>query len=277
MSARQHQQSGQDFVCETCGTYFYDRIEQPEFCPICEDDRQYVPPHGQRWLTANQLSEAYTIKLIDDDGLPALGLEPSFAINQRAILIHAEHVTVLWEALPLVTSEAIAWVTRDGPVDFIALSHPHFYSAMERWSEALGGIPILVHESDREWVPPEAKHVQFWTGEQKMLAPGVKLLRVGGHFPGSAALHWQDALEPNGVLFPGDALQVSNNRKHVSFLYSYPNAIPMNVSDVIRMRELLSEYSFERVYGFTWQRNILSEGKAKSDWSFERFLSAATS
>lgn len=264
-----------DILCATCGSYYYDCTTPPQACAICEDDRQYVPPDGQVWMRADVLAQDHRVVLRDDDGMPALGLEPGFAINQRALVIRGEHASVLWEALPLVTEEAIAAITRDGPIQYIALSHPHFYSAMQRWSEALGNIPILIHAADKEWVPAGARNVQFWTGDQFEIAPGLTLLHVAGHFAGSAALHWLDARAPDGVLFPGDALQVSNNRKHVSFLYSYPNAIPMHASAVERMRTLLAPFAFARVYGFTWRLNIVREGRAAVDWSFDRFLAAA--
>lgn len=264
-----------DYVCAACGTCFYDRPQAPHRCSICEDDRQYVPVTGQSWLSVDDLRKRHRVNVAIDDGLQALGLEPTFAINQRAILARGEHAAVLWEALPLVTDEAVEAITADGPVDCIALSHPHFYSAMQRWSEALGKVPILIHERDREWVPAAAVDVEFWRGDSHQIAPGFTLLNVGGHFPGSSALHWQDATQPDGVLLAGDALQVSANRRHVSFMYSYPNAIPMNVSAVERMHRLLAGYRFERVCGFTWKRNILSGGRASVEASFDRFLSAA--
>lgn len=264
-----------DMLCATCGSYCYDCTTPPDACPICEDDRQYVPVDGQVWMTAEALAAGHRVVMRDDDGMPALGLEPGFAINQRAVVVRGEHASILWEALPLVTAEAVAAITRDGRMDYIALSHPHFYSAMQRWSEALGNIPILIHEADRAWVPVGARNVQFWSGDRYEIAPGLTLLHVAGHFAGSAALHWRDAEAPDGVLFPGDALQVSMNRKHVSFLYSYPNAIPMRASAVERMRCLLADYDYARVFGFTWRRNILRDGNAAVRWSFDRFLSAA--
>lgn len=64
------------------------------------------------------------------------------------------------------------------------------------------------------------------------------------------------------------------DRRHVSFMYSYPNLIPMHPGDVVAMRERLAGYEFEDVYGYTWGRNILGGGRAAVDRSFERYLSA---
>ena len=35
------------FICVTCGTGFPPSDREPANCPICEDERQYVPLAGQ--------------------------------------------------------------------------------------------------------------------------------------------------------------------------------------------------------------------------------------
>ena len=75
-------------------------------------------------------------------------------------------------------------------------------------------------------------------------------------------------------MFPGDALQVVFDRRHVTFMYSYPNYIPMKTSDVRSMRERLQGYAFEDVFGYTWGRNIIGGGNAAVDESFDRYLKA---
>src|SRR5204863_7426 len=39
------------FICSTCGTQFPPREASPAQCPVCEDERQYIPPEGQSWTT----------------------------------------------------------------------------------------------------------------------------------------------------------------------------------------------------------------------------------
>ncbi|HEU4814034.1 MAG TPA: MBL fold metallo-hydrolase, partial [Xanthomonadaceae bacterium] len=63
---------------------------------------------------------------------------------------------------------------------------------------------------------------------------------------------------------------------HVSFMYSYPNGVPMRSSDVRAMRERLQGLAFEDVYGYSLGRNILGGGRAAVDASFERHLQQAT-
>ena len=261
-------------ICATCGTQFASATPVPGACPVREDERQYVGWSGQSWTTHEALAATHRVALADDDGLPGLTHEPGFAIGQRALLLPTDAGNILWECLSLVTPEAVEALKARGGVDLIAISHPHFYGSMVEWSEALGGVPILLHAADRHWVHRSSPHVEFWSGEERALSPDVTLVRCGGHFDGSTALHWKRGPRAGGALFPGDALQVAADRRHVSFMYSYPNLIPMKPADVRAMRDRLARFEFEDVFGFSRGRNIVGGGRAAVDRSFERWLGA---
>jgi glyoxylase-like metal-dependent hydrolase (beta-lactamase superfamily II) len=261
-------------LCATCGTQYETREAAPTHCLICEDDRQYVGWSGQQWLTMEELAARHTARLEIDDGLLGIGTSPSFAINQRALVLPTRHKRVMWECTSLVTPAAVAALTAQGGIDLIAISHPHFYAAMVAWSEALGGVPIYLHEADRAWIGRTSPNIVLWRGNEHEIAKGVRLIRCEGHFPGSTALHWQDERRPKGALLPGDALQVTADRRHVTFMYSYPNAIPLHPDAVRTMRDRLRPYAFDDVYGFTWNRNIIGNARAAVDRSFTRYLQA---
>jgi glyoxylase-like metal-dependent hydrolase (beta-lactamase superfamily II) len=261
-------------ICTTCGTQFASATPVPDACPVCEDDRQYVGWGGQSWTSHAALSASHRLQLSDDDGVLGLTLEPAFAINQRAMLLPTDAGNILWECLSVVTPDAVEELKARGGVDLIAISHPHFYASMIEWSDALGGVPVLLHSADRRWVHRSSPNVEFWSGDERVLSSGVTLVRCGGHFDGSTALHWTDGPRPGGALFPGDALQVAADRRHVSFMYSYPNLIPMKPADVRAMRDRLARFEFEDVFGFSRGRNILGGGRAAVDRSFERWLAA---
>lgn len=261
-------------ICETCGMQFGASAAPLSECPICVDERQYVGWGGQRWTTLEGLAASHAVRIEDDDGLPGIRMAPSFAIDQRALVLATSGPRIMWECISLVTRDAVAAIEARGGVDMIAISHPHFYSSMVEWSEAFGGVPILLHEADREWVGRTSHQIRFWRGDEYTVAPGVTLVRCGGHFPGSTALHWKDTLRPAGALFPGDALQVVADRRHVSFMYSYPNHIPMHPDAVRAMQRRLARFDFADVYGFSRGRNIIGDGRAAVDRSFDRYLNA---
>ena len=47
----------------------------------------------------------------------------------------------------------------------------------------------------------------MWSAEdEKELFGGARLMRLGGHFPGSAVLHWSKGADGKGILCTGVAL-----------------------------------------------------------------------
>ncbi len=261
-------------ICETCGTQYDAHGASRERCAICADERQYVGWAGQRWTTLETLASTHAVRIESDHGLPGIGVSPAFAIDQRALLLLTERLGIMWECVSLVTRDAVDRIRSMGGVDLIVISHPHFYSSMVEWSDALGGVPVLLHEADRQWIGRGSGRIQLWSGDELELSKGVTLIRCGGQFAGSTALHWQDERRRAGALFPGDALQVVADRRHVTFMYSYPNYIPLHPQAVLNMRARLAKFQFSDVFGYTWGRNIIGEGRAGVDRSFERYLRA---
>jgi len=264
-------------ICKTCGTQHSESTETPDHCKICEDDRQYVGWEGQQWTTHEELEQHYAQRIDFEEDLLAIGMKPDFAINQRALLLPTDAGSILWESVSLVTQEAIDAINKRGGLDRIIISHPHFYSSMGEWSDAFGGVEIIIHEADRQWIQRPHPSINFWNGDELALSDSVTLIRAGGHFPGSTVLHWAQGPNPGGALFSGDALQVAADRRHVSFMYSYPNMVPMRTSDVIEMRARLQKYKFEDVFGYTWDRNIIGDGRRAVDESYDRYLDAVRS
>jgi hypothetical protein len=261
-------------ICTTCGTQLAPGARPPTSCPVCEDERQYVGWNGQRWTTHEALLETHALRLGADDGLPALAIAGEFGIPQRALLLGTSAGNILWECLSLVTAEGVAFLRARGGVDRIVISHPHFYASMVQWSDALGGVPILLHAADKAWVQRPARCIEHWQGDTLALGGDVTLVRTGGHFPGSTALHWASGPRGRGALFVGDSPQVASNRRSVSFMYSYPNLVPLRPADVRSMRERLAPFEYDDAYGFSWGRNILGAARARVDASFDRYLAA---
>jgi glyoxylase-like metal-dependent hydrolase (beta-lactamase superfamily II) len=116
--------------------------------------------------------------------------------------------------------------------------------------------------------------IVFWQGETHQLAGELTLLRLGGHFPGATVLHWAGGAQGQGVLLSGDVLQVGQDRRSVSFMYSYPNYIPVNPATVRHIVRALEPYPFEQIYGAWFGQNILKAAKQAVHYSAERYLAA---
>lgn len=55
------------------------------------------------------------------------------------------------------------------------------------------------------------------------------------------------------MILSGDILQVVQDRRWVSFMYSYPNLIPLPNSKVRRIVAAVEPFEFDRIYGAWWQ------------------------
>ncbi len=262
------------WICEQCGAHVPDSNAPPPACAICEDERQFVNWKGQRWLTREQLAETRKVVWRDDLGATGIGLEPSFAIGQRALLLNEGDGCVMWDCIPLATREAIEHVRSLGGLKAIAVSHPHFYGAVADWSDAFGGAPIYLHADDRQWITRSCPAIVNWTGESQRISGDITLWRAGGHFPGATILHWRAGAEGRGALCTGDIAMVAMDRRSVSFMYSYPNLLPLNAAAVTRIAGVLAPLAFDRIYGAWWDRNIAEGAKAAVDASVRRYLAA---
>ncbi len=268
------------FICQTCGVQHAPVPDHPdappEHCPICEDERQYVGRDGQRWTTTEELLAGGRRNEISEvePGLITVNTVPSFAIGQQAHLIRTSGGNLLWESISLCDSATIERIRERGGIDAIAISHPHFYSAMVEWSHAFGGVPIWLHAADREWVMRPDPAIRYWDGETVDPLPGsgLTLIRVGGHFPGSTVLYWPAGAGGRGVLFSGDMPQVAQDPRWVSFLYSYPNMIPLSAAKVRRIANTLAAYRFDRIYGSWTARVVPTDGAAVVARSADRYV-----
>jgi len=264
----------ENYICKTCGVQFAESEKPPSECPICLDPRQYVGWSGQQWATMNELkSNGYINDLRPEEpGLLGIGITPSFTIGQRALLVQTPVGNVLYDCVSLLDEKAISQITRLGGIQFICFSHPHFYDSMVSWSRAFGNAPIIIPEVDREHVMRPDEAIQYWDGTPRELGPGLTLIQTGGHFDGSAILHWADGADGKGALLVGDTITVVPDRRYVSFMTSYPNLIPMSEPEVTKILDAIAPYEFDRIYGGWWDRNVVSDGKNAVWESARRYI-----
>ncbi|HKG55181.1 MAG TPA: hypothetical protein VKB04_13040, partial [Anaerolineales bacterium] len=77
-----------------------------------------------------------------------------------------------------------------------------------------------------------------------------------------------------GALLIGDTMQVAQDRRYVSFMYSYPNIIPLNASAIERIVQAVEPYDFDRLYGGWWDLILKNDAKAAVKRSAERYIQA---
>lgn len=129
------------YICVTCGTQYPQSEAEPPECPICEDERQYVGWSGQRWTTLEEMKARGKFKnewKEVEPGLWSVVTRPEFAVGERAFLLRTPRGNLLWDCIAFINEDTIKVVKKLGGLKFIAISHPHYYTSMNEWSQAFG-------------------------------------------------------------------------------------------------------------------------------------------
>lgn len=235
-------------ICRTCAVEHSQHL--PPRCHICADERQYLPPGGQQWVSLAQLAEEGQRTGVGEleAGLVEIHTTPGVGIGQRSKLVCTPAGNLMWDPPGFIDDAGVEAVRSYGAVVAIVASHPHMFGVQVEWSRALDNAPVLVARADLGWVARHDPIIEPWSGDLDVL-PGVTLTQPGGHFPGSAIAHWGAGAGGRGVLLTGDTVLPNPDRASVSFMRSYPNRIPLSAAVVDRVTTQLERFEFDRIYG----------------------------
>jgi hypothetical protein len=265
----------QAYICTACGMQYPPSASPPPDCPVCQEERQFVPLAGQGWTTLEALRvRHFNAWRQHEPGLIGIGSQPAFAIGQRALLLLTPNGNILWDCISLIDEATVTLIKGLGGLNAIAISHPHFYTTLGEWSRAFGGVPVYTHTDDARWIMRPDPCVRHWQGDTHELLPGVTLIRGGGHFPGGAMLHWAQGAEGRGVVCAADIATVNMDRKSFTFMRSYPNFIPLSAAGARRIGAALAPFRFDRVYSHFFDRFIERDAKAILQASVDRYIAA---
>lgn len=173
-------------------------------------------------------------------GVISIWTEPQVAIGQRAFLCCSPTGNVLWDCITYLDDETIKRIRDLGGVSAIVISHPHFYSTMLHWAEVFN-CKVYISCEDEEWVMRKGWFQVFWEGKEMDILDGeFKIIKTGGHFPGSSVMLWKSERK----LFVADTIGIAasgvNHVKRMpgvisfSFMWSYPNLVSsLNIQRMI--------------------------------------------
>ena len=261
------------FICVTCGMQYAPSEKEPEGCPICLDERQYVGHSGQKWTTLDEYKKTHKNVFTEEEAdLHSIHPQPKAGIGQRAFVVQTKEGNVLWDCVPPLDDATVAAIKKLGGLAGVAVSHPHYYTTMIEWSHAFGKVPVYIHKLDAKWVLRPDDVVKIWDGETKSLPGGLTLIKTGGHFDGFQVLHWPAGAGGKGVLLSGDQPYVCQDRKWVSFMWSYPNLIPLGPAGIRQVARSLQPFAFDRLYGAFPEQVVKTDAKAAVERSADRYL-----
>lgn len=190
---------------------------------------------------------------------------------------------ILWDCSAFLDEATIEAVNALGGVQHIILSHPHFLGSCVTWSKAFEDAPIYLHDSDKKWVTrPDDRYDEkeprylFWEGDINTFRrdPSVRVQRLGGHFPSSSVLLLESsAQDGKGIVFTGDTILPVPHGRWCSFMYSFPNLLPLPAFVVEEIRAKVQKMpAFDRLYGPFSTSAIIGDAKEAVLESAQRYL-----
>ncbi len=143
------------------------------------------------------------------------------------------------------------------------------FGVQVEWSHRFGGAPVYVNRADQDWLQRDDPVIRRWDATLEVL-PGLTLHRIGGHFPGSAVLHFVGA-DGRGVLLSGDTVLVTPDQHWVSFMRSFPNLIPLSGAVVEGVAERVLALDFDRLYD-NFGGQVATDAAGRVRRSAERYI-----
>ncbi len=257
-------------ICNACGTQHPSDYKE-DFCFTCSEERQYIPTEGQTWTTHETLLATHKNKIVRiNNTLYEIVISPTFAIGQRCFLVLSKSGNILWDCIPLLDAETINFINKMGGLKGIAFSHPHYYSNMNDWANTFN-CPIYIHKSDEPFIVDKGKNIVLWEGDEIQILDDIKMINIGGHFDGSSVL-LIPSMSVKGTMLCGDTMYLSPSKKHFAIMYSYPNRIPLPLSEIRRIKERLHNIEFDSIFGFYSFQNLTENARDILDKSIQRYL-----
>lgn len=115
-----------------------------------------------------------------------------------------------------------------------------------------------MHGKDSKFVTRPFPLLRHWEGDRLDLAPGLVVRRLGGHFPGSSVLLWSESPhDQEPILFTGDTIMPTP--WGATFMYAYPNMLPLPAEQVRRMRKAIEGLDFVQLRSAFPSRTMLDK------------------
>src|SRR5215471_17209718 len=242
--------SSHNWICAHCGLQYAQHETPPAQCLNCSDERESMTHKPPRWTTLAEMAGHYQNVFTPlGDGVTGICTAPPFGIGPEVFFIQTAAGNVLWDCVAYLDQATLDQIQALGGLSAIVISHPHMFGSVVEWSHQLGKIPVFIHEDNRPWMARPDPVIRWWSGEKLEVNSALTVIRCGGHFPGSCILYWPNGSAGKGALFTGDGILPVEDRRWVSFMYSYPNLLPISKRAVEKIVSSIVPLEFDRIYG----------------------------
>lgn len=228
------------YLCTNCG-FWQCYFAVPLSCPVCTDFRHTPPEDGFHFLTPDKAAaETRTLWTGEDTEIVMLSNSPRIGIGPNGYLLRHPEGNVFFDGAAYYSPDALGLIRSLGGIKWLAASHPHAYGALWQLQEKFAPI-VAIQAQDLSWTGAFSTAWPF--DESLELAPGLTLIRTGGHFAGHTILHWAE----KKTLFAGDMVKF-HGTSEISTHKGFNRKIPMSHAEVRRYAEAIRDLEFDTVY-----------------------------
>ena len=257
------------FICTACGTQYPPSDAPPAHARSARRSGNTCRRRPELDHAGEARGTHFNAFRQHEDGLIGIGTQPPFAIGQRALRVHPNG-NVLWDCIALLDDATVTLIKGLGGLKAIAISHPHFYTTMVEWARVRRAGPS---PRRRPQMDHAARSRDQALGRRHAAAhAGRDADPRRRAFPGGTMLHW--AKGAGGGVLSADIATVTQDRKFLTFMRSYPNFIPLSAREVEASRRRSSRSPSTRSTA-TISTASSRPGRKKSWLVFvDRYLSA---
>ncbi|WP_338073683.1 MBL fold metallo-hydrolase [Kineococcus siccus] len=236
------------YSCTNCGHWQrWFPTAPPPACPVCTDVRNELPEGGFAFRTAAEVDALVTTSWREAvPGVQEFWCDPVVGLGSHGWVLDTADGLLAFEAAPWYSADALAELRRRGGLRVLASSHVHGFGGLWQLQDELDPPVVSVGVADLVWT--KAFRVTWPADDQLELAPGIRMHRTGGHFPGHSVLHDAD----RGLLFCGDSLKIDlaedGSARALSAHKAFHAQIPLSRAELRHMREVVGSLEFETVF-----------------------------
>ena len=193
-------------------------------CPICEDERQYVGWPASMDDDGRDRRRHTVVVREEEPDLIGIGVKPPSASASGPCWCAPRTGTCCGTASRCSTRRARArspsWAASTQSACRIRTSTPR---------TSTSPTPSTRASSSRAPTAVDPATLAAHRAVRRRHRPGARrhARPHRGHFDGAAVLHWPAGSDGRGALLTGDTITVVQDRDWVSFMWSYPNLIPL--------------------------------------------------
>lgn len=130
-----------------------------------------------------------------DKRIWSIWTEPAFAIGERAMFLETPAGNILWDCVANLDQLTVDFINSNGGIKAMLVTHRHFWTTRLDWAKEFD-CPLYLSVEESGWLCREDKdkRVKWITVITEEIFTDVAAVKLGGHFPGSLILHWDNKI-----------------------------------------------------------------------------------